>query len=169
MTLPSHTSHETLDPPDWEEFRALAHRMVDDSLEFLRTLRERAPWESMPRETRDALTNQPVPRLPESAERAYSDFTHHVLPFTNGNRHPRFWGWIQGSGTPLAMMADMLAAGMNAHLAGLDQAPKLVELQVIAWLAELNRLTTEVQAQTKAITDIQEEARRAGVPPGWLR
>ena len=36
-------------------------------------------------------------------------------------------------------------------------------------LAELNRLTTEVQAQTQAITDIQEEARRAGVPPGWLR
>lgn len=36
-------------------------------------------------------------------------------------------------------------------------------------LAELNRLTTEVQAQTKAITDIEEEARHAGVPPGWLR
>jgi glutamate/tyrosine decarboxylase-like PLP-dependent enzyme len=35
------------------------------------------------------------------------------------------------------MMADMLAAGMNPHCAGLDQAPKLVELQVIAWLAEL--------------------------------
>jgi glutamate/tyrosine decarboxylase-like PLP-dependent enzyme len=137
MPLPAHTSHETLDPPDWEEFRVLAHRMVDDSLDFLRTLRERAPWESMPRATRDALTNQPVPRSPESAGRAYSDFTRHVLPYTNGNRHPRFWGWIQGNGTPLGMMADMLAAGMNAHLAGLDQAPKLVELQVIAWLAEL--------------------------------
>ncbi|MFI5311448.1 MAG: pyridoxal phosphate-dependent decarboxylase family protein [Gemmatimonadales bacterium] len=137
MTLPPHTAHETLDPPDWEEFRVLAHRMVDDSLEFLRTLAERAPWEPMPGETRAALTNQPVPRAPESPERAYADFTRHVLPYTNGNRHPRFWGWIQGNGTPLAMMADMLAAGMNAHLAGLDQAPKLVELQVIAWLAEL--------------------------------
>ncbi len=137
MTLPPHTARETLDPQDWEAFRALAHRMVDDSLDFVRTLRDRAPWQSMPRDTRAALVNQPVPRAPESAERAYFDFTHHVLPFTNGNRHPRFWGWIQGNGTPLGMMADMLAAGMNAHLAGLDQAPKLVELQVIAWLAEL--------------------------------
>ncbi|HEY2850616.1 MAG TPA: pyridoxal-dependent decarboxylase, partial [Gemmatimonadaceae bacterium] len=51
--------------------------------------------------------------------------------------HPRFWGWIQGSGTPLGMMADMLAAGMNPHCAGLDQSSKLVELKVIAWLAEL--------------------------------
>ncbi len=36
-------------------------------------------------------------------------------------------------------------------------------------LGERERLTGEVQAQTKAIADIEEEARQAGVPPGWLR
>jgi aromatic-L-amino-acid decarboxylase len=128
---------ETLDPNDWEAFRALAHRMVDDSLDHLKTLGERAPWTPMPPAVRAALTKEPVPRAPQSAERAYDEFLANVLPYTNGNRHPRFWGWIQGNGTPLGMMADMLAAGMNAHCAGLDQAPKLVELQVIAWLAEL--------------------------------
>ncbi|HVT37461.1 MAG TPA: pyridoxal-dependent decarboxylase [Gemmatimonadaceae bacterium] len=131
------TSDESLDPRDWAEFRALAHRMVDDSLDFLATLGERAPWQPMPEHVRRALTEEPLPRTGQSAERAYEEFLVNVLPFTNGNRHPRFWGWIQGNGTPLGMMADMLAAGMNAHLAGLDQAPKLVELQVIAWLAEL--------------------------------
>ena len=35
------------------------------------------------------------------------------------------------------MMADMLAAGLNPHLAGFNQTPALVEHQVIAWLAEL--------------------------------
>jgi len=34
---------------------------------------------------------------------------------------------------------------------------------------ELERLKKEIQQQTKAIADIEEEARRAGVPPGWLR
>jgi glutamate/tyrosine decarboxylase-like PLP-dependent enzyme len=128
---------ETLDPTDWESFRTLAHRMVDDSLDFLKTLGHRRPWEPMPEDVRNAITSEPLPRQPQSAERAYDDFVTNVLPFTNGNRHPRFWGWIQGNGTPLGMMADMLAAGMNPHCAGLDQAPKLVELQVIAWLAEL--------------------------------
>ena len=130
-------TEESLDPTDWGAFRALAHRMVDDSLDHLRTLGERAPWTPMPSTVRAALTAEPLPRAPQSAERAYDDFITNVLPFTNGNRHPRFWGWIQGNGTPLGMMADMLAAGMNPHCAGLDQAPKLVELQVIAWLAEL--------------------------------
>jgi len=35
--------------------------------------------------------------------------------------------------------------------------------------AELERVKKEVAAQTKAISDIQEEARRAGVPAGWVR
>jgi hypothetical protein len=36
-------------------------------------------------------------------------------------------------------------------------------------LAELDRVKKEIAQRTKAVADIQEEARRAGVPPGWLR
>jgi aromatic-L-amino-acid/L-tryptophan decarboxylase len=35
------------------------------------------------------------------------------------------------------MLADMLASGMNPHLAGYDQSPALVERQVVRWMAEL--------------------------------
>jgi hypothetical protein len=36
-------------------------------------------------------------------------------------------------------------------------------------LAELDRVKAEIQAHQKAITDIQTEARKAGVPAGWVR
>ncbi len=36
-------------------------------------------------------------------------------------------------------------------------------------LAELDRVRRDVDAQTKAIAEIQEEARRVGVPAGWVR
>ena len=36
-------------------------------------------------------------------------------------------------------------------------------------LAELERLKKEIEQHTKAIATIQEEARRAGVPAGWVR
>ena len=36
-------------------------------------------------------------------------------------------------------------------------------------LAELERLKLEVEANKKQISDIEDEARKAGVPPGWLR
>jgi hypothetical protein len=35
--------------------------------------------------------------------------------------------------------------------------------------AELERVKKDIAAQTKAIANIQEEARRAGVPAGWVR
>jgi hypothetical protein len=36
-------------------------------------------------------------------------------------------------------------------------------------LAELDRVRKEILAHTKAIADIQEEGRKAGAPPAWLR
>lgn len=127
----------TLDPDNWDEFRALAHRMVDDSLDFLRTLPDRPAWTSLPADLRTALASERVPREPQGEAQVYEEFLAHVLPYTNGSRSPRFFGWVQGNGTPLGMMADMLASGMNPHMAGFNDAPRVVEERVTAWLAEL--------------------------------
>ena len=130
------SADSTLDPDDWNAFRDLAHRMVDDMLDHLATLRDRPVWQPMPPAARAAL-DEPLPLAGTGGERAYQDFVQHVLPYPNGNLHPRFFGWVQGTGTPLAMMADMLAAGMNPHMAGFDQAPAVVERRVVRWMTEL--------------------------------
>ena len=36
-------------------------------------------------------------------------------------------------------------------------------------IGELKRLNKAIVDDKKAIADLEEEARRAGVPPGWLR
>ena len=36
-------------------------------------------------------------------------------------------------------------------------------------LAELQRVSGEIEQAKKEIVDIEEEARKAGIPPGWLR
>jgi hypothetical protein len=36
-------------------------------------------------------------------------------------------------------------------------------------MAEMGRVTSEIEKANKAIVEIEEEARRAGVPPGWIR
>src|SRR3984893_3700686 len=127
---------KTLDPDDWNEFRKLGHQMLDDICDHLYTLRDRPVWQAMPDEVKRILI-QPLPVEGQGPEAVYQEFLQNVLPYPNGNIHPRFWGWVQGTGTPLAMLADMLAAAMNPHMAGFNQAPVLVEEQVIAWLAEL--------------------------------
>jgi len=46
-------------------------------------------------------------------------------------------GWVHGGGTPVGMLAEMLAAGLNANLGGRDQAPIEIERQVVQWVREL--------------------------------
>lgn len=134
--MPHPSDELTFDPADWPAFRALAHQMVDEMLTHLETLSDQPAWREMPSEVRESFSIA-VPRAGVGAEAAYAAFVDRVMPFTVGNQHPRFWGWVQGNGTPLGMMADMLAAGINPHLAGFNQAPALVEHEVIRWLAEL--------------------------------
>jgi glutamate/tyrosine decarboxylase-like PLP-dependent enzyme len=126
----------TLDPDDWSHFRRLAHRMVDDMIDHLSTLADQPAWQPMPDEV-EARLEEPVPYQGLGEEEAYRSFLRDVLPYPNGNLHPRFFGWVQGNGTPLGMMADMLASGMNPHLAGFNHAPARVERQVIRWFVEL--------------------------------
>jgi len=133
MTPPGETS---LDPSNWDELRALGHRMVDDMLDYLATVRSRPAWRSVPVDVRARLA-EPLPLEPTPPEAVYEQFKRDVLPYPTGNVHPRFWGWVIGTGTPLAMLADMLASGMNPQVAEFDDAAALVENRVIAWFVEL--------------------------------
>ncbi len=129
-------TEETLDPRDWDELRLLGHRMVDDMLAYLQQVRERPVWQSVPAEVKASL-DEPAPMEPGDVAAVYDQFRRDILPYPTGNIHPRFWGWVMGTGTPVAMLADMLASGMNPHLAGYDQSAALVERQVVRWMAEL--------------------------------
>jgi len=133
MTPPGEAS---LDPSNWDELRALGHRMVDDMLDYLATVRSRPAWRSVPADVRARLA-EPLPLEPTPPEAVYEQFKRDVLPYPTGNVHPRFWGWVIGTGTPLAMLADMLASGMNPQVAEFDDAAALVENRVIAWFVEL--------------------------------
>jgi len=97
------------------------------------TLDSRLP---VPADVRRRLSG-PAPRGPTTAADVYEEFKRDVLPYPTGNIHPRFWGWVIGTGTPLGMLADMLASGMNPQVAEFDDSSAVVENQVIGWLVEL--------------------------------
>jgi glutamate/tyrosine decarboxylase-like PLP-dependent enzyme len=132
----SDDSERTLDPADWDAFRALAHRALDDMVDHLRGLRDRPAWR--PIEGRDqAPFKTPMPWDEGSLDGAYRAFTETVQPFPMGLNHPRFWGWAAGSGTADGMLANMISAAFHSptvlhHHAGLH-----VEMQLLEWLREL--------------------------------
>ncbi|MFT5591244.1 MAG: aromatic-L-amino-acid decarboxylase [Bradyrhizobium sp.] len=130
------TTHVTLDPDNWQDFREQSHRMLDDMLDYQQHLRDRPVWQPIPASVRDAF-KQALPHAPGTLTDAHATFMQSVLPYGPGNAHPGFFGWVQGGGTPVGMMAELLAAGLNANLGGRDQMPIVVEHQVVQWVREL--------------------------------
>jgi glutamate/tyrosine decarboxylase-like PLP-dependent enzyme len=110
--------------------------MLDDMLDFLEHIRERPVWQPIPQDVRAAF-RQGFPQQPSDLATVHEAFMRDVLPYTVGNAHPGFMGWVHGGGTPVGMLAEMLAAGLNANLGGRDQMPVEVERQVVQWVREL--------------------------------
>lgn len=127
---------DSLDPNDWASFRLQSHRMLDDMLDYVEKIRERPVWQPIPPEVR-ARFDAPLPRAPGSLAGAHDSFMADILPYSVGNVHPGFMGWVHGGGTPVGMVAEMLAAGLNANVGGRDQMPVEVERQIVRWMREL--------------------------------
>ena len=127
---------DTLDPANWQALRAQGHRMLDDMLDHLEHIRARPVWQPMPAQVR-AVFHDALPRAPSDLTTAHEIFMHDILPYAVGNPHPGFMGWVHGGGTPVGMLAEMLAGGLNANLGGRDQAPIEVERQILHWVREL--------------------------------
>ena len=126
----------TLDPHNWETLRHLGHRMVDDMLDLLQNIRREPVWRPLPEENQQRF-DQDLPYRPMDPGAVYDEFKAHILPYPTGNIHPRFWGWVMGSGTPVGALAEMLAAAMNANVCMGEHAAMQVEMQVLKWCKQL--------------------------------
>jgi glutamate/tyrosine decarboxylase-like PLP-dependent enzyme len=116
--------------------RALAHRAVDDFCDQLATLASEPAWQPAPADVRARLA-LPLERAGIGPEAAYAEYLRDVRPYRYGNIHPRFFGWVNGSGLPTGVLADFLAATMNSNVGAFDQGAVHVEEQVLAWLRAL--------------------------------
>lgn len=133
---------ESLDPTSWDEFRVHGHRVLDELIDWLRDVRQRPAWQPVPEDTRAAL-QAPLPEAGEGLEATWDDFRRHVLPYPWGNVHPRFWGWVVGTGSPSGALAEFATAVFNVNAWGGHQSSAWVEAQVLDWCKAMLRFPAE--------------------------
>ena len=104
-------AEHSLDPSDWRALRDQGHRMLDDMFDHLQTPARAAGLAADARQSARAASagrcRAARPRSPRPTPASCAD----VLPYASGNAHPGFMGWVQGGGTPVGMLAEMLAGG----------------------------------------------------------
>jgi aromatic-L-amino-acid/L-tryptophan decarboxylase len=133
---PAPAASASLDPEDWTGLREQAHQMLDDMLGYIENMREFPAWQVIPDRVR-ARFREDLPARPTPLAQVHAEFMASILPFAARNAHPGFLGWVQGGGTVVGMLAEILAAGLNANAGGRDQIPLEVEKQVTHWMRAL--------------------------------
>ena len=126
----------SLDQLDDEAFRALAHRCLDDALDWMTDFRARPAWRPIP----DEVTKHFEGALPDDGigeEAAYVEVLEHVRPYIAGNVHPRWWGYVTGAGTRFGALAELLTGTLNSLGIGGNQVSTWVELQVLDWAKDM--------------------------------
>ncbi len=118
-----------LDPPDWDVFRSEFHRLADVCIDRFQAARD-LPWRPKPENMAELVA------LGQGGD-VFRRMSEDIMPFATGNTHPRFWGWVHGTGQPVSVAAEMVAATMNSNLGGRDHGAIEVEKAVIGWLRGL--------------------------------
>lgn len=125
----------TLDPSDWDAFVKRAHDMLDQALSKMQMAREGPVWRAPSADLCD-MFDQPL-----APDGLGGDAVHQhieaLLPYGVGNTHPRFFGWVHGSGTPSGLIPEIATVAMNANLGGRDHGAIAVEKQVVRWCREM--------------------------------
>jgi aromatic-L-amino-acid/L-tryptophan decarboxylase len=126
---------------DAATFRALGHQLIDQLAELLASVPNRpVTRDESPSFIRDALDlSSPLPEHgtapgPLLERTAQLLFDHSLF-----NQHPRFFGYITAPPSPIGILGDLLASGLNPNVGGWLLAPAAteVELQTVSWIAQL--------------------------------
>lgn len=119
-----------------QEFRTLAARVVSIAADFYAQLEcARAYPCTSGAQTAEAF-DEPLPR--EGLRSAALDALPRVVDMARAPT-PRFFGYVLGSGEPVAALGDLLASVLNQNVTSWRSAPAAatMERQVVHWIAEL--------------------------------
>lgn len=124
-----------LDPADWAAFESALAKVLGAATGKMQQASEGRVWTPVPDALKAALDG-PLPSAGLDLD-TVTDRLIEIMPYGVGNTHPRFFGWVHGSGAPGNLLAEIVTSAMNANCGGRDHIGIYVERQVVAWCRAL--------------------------------
>jgi aromatic-L-amino-acid decarboxylase len=117
------------------EYRALASRAVEITTQYLERLRELPSFPSTSGAETSARFDEPLPERGHGA--AALEDLQAVLSLARPCG-PGFFGYVLGSGEPVAAIADLVASVLNQNVTAWRSSPAAITIErlVVRWLAE---------------------------------
>ncbi len=117
-----------------DEYKAVFERITQVALEYLASLNERPSFPTVSGSKTEALFSKPLSENGIGVA-ALSELAAVIDGLRSGG--PRFFGYVMGSGEPIAAAADLLASVLNQNVTAWRSGPSATTLErvVVGWLA----------------------------------
>lgn len=122
-----------------DEFKRIGYRLIETIAHFVDTIDEKTVTTGeTPKQIQNILGNASLPDNGTSVSELFSKTSELLLNHSLLNGHPKFFGYITSSPTPIGALADLLAAAVNANVGAniLSPMATAIEKQTVKWLAE---------------------------------
>ncbi len=122
-----------------EAFRRLGHQVVDSIADYYGTIRDRPVFPGRTGAQIASVFDEMLPLEGQDPEAILKEWEEKVLPNTTQLGSPRYFGFVNGSGTMMGVLADALAAAVNQNVGAWKPAPAATEIErrTVRWIAEM--------------------------------
>lgn len=128
-----------------EDFKALGYEVIDVLANYYASIRQRRIVSESGSKEIEEVFKERLPQTGQAPEVVFDDWKERVLPHSTHLGSPRYFGFVNGSGTMMGVFAEALAAAVNMNAGGWKAGPAATEIErrCIAWLAELIGYNTD--------------------------
>jgi glutamate/tyrosine decarboxylase-like PLP-dependent enzyme len=124
---------------DKESFRKLGHSVIDMIAEYFESIRDVPVFPKRSSADISKLFDEKLPGTGQDPELIIKNWNEKIIPNATHLGSPRYFGFVNGSGTMIGVLADALAASVNMNPGGWKASPSATEIErrTISWLAEM--------------------------------
>lgn len=121
------------------EIRAVSKETTDIILRLLRDIGSARVFPGKKPEEIRELLSEPLPIRPQAPLKIMKEVREKIIPNSTLLGSPRYFGFVNGSGTVMSVFGDAIAAAINQNVGAWKPAPAATELErvVIRWFAEM--------------------------------
>lgn len=122
-----------------EEFRRLGAVALDIAAKHLQTVAKKPIQPMPPEEVKEQILNLPLPEQGRSPEDILKFLEKHILPYSRGNGHPGFMGWVISPPAHMAILTELPGVALDTPCGGGAQSATYLEWCAIGWIKQLLR------------------------------
>jgi aromatic-L-amino-acid/L-tryptophan decarboxylase len=133
-----HQPFDSLDM-DAETFRKAGYEVIDTITDYYSTIRERRIISESSSKEIERDFKEKLPHSGQEPGAILKEWNQKILPHATHLGSPRYFGFVNGSGTMISVLASALSASVNMNSGGWKAGPAATEIErrAIAWIAEL--------------------------------